>query len=62
MFEYVKLSIVIPAYNEEVYLPKTLAALTVALGSIPAEVIIVDNESKDSTRDIAFGYGCQGSR
>jgi glycosyltransferase involved in cell wall biosynthesis len=54
-----KVSVVIPAYNEELYLPKTLAALTVALGSIPAEVIVVDNESKDSTRDIATDFGAR---
>jgi glycosyltransferase involved in cell wall biosynthesis len=49
-----KISIVVPAYNEEKYLPATLAAVQEALSSIEdAEVIVVDNESTDATPEIA---------
>ena len=51
-----RLSIIIPAYNEEKYLPATLAAINAAV--VPdAEIILVDNESTDSTRKIAENYG-----
>ena len=56
-FFVMNLSIVIPAYNEEKYLPATIDALTGALGSIrSAEIIVVDNESTDKTREIAESY------
>lgn len=48
-----KLSVVIPAYNEGKYLNATLVAVKISLASIEAEVIVVDNESTDSTREIA---------
>ena|SRR5687768_1686048 len=51
------LSVVIPAYNEEKYLPATLEALRCALGSIQgAEIIVVDNASTDKTREIADAH------
>ena len=55
MFKRMKVSVVIPAYNEERYLPATLKALKNALATIPdAEIIVVDNQSTDTTREIAF--------
>jgi len=55
-----KLSVVIPAYNEEKYLPATLAALKDALESIEdSEIIVIDNESTDATREIAESYGAR---
>jgi len=55
-----KLSVVIPAYNEEKYLPATLAALKDALESIEDfEIIVIDNESTDATREIAGSYGAR---
>jgi glycosyltransferase involved in cell wall biosynthesis len=52
------LSIVIPAYNEEKCLPATLESVRAALGNIPsAEIIVVDNESTDATREIAANFG-----
>ena len=54
------LSIVIPAYNEEKYLPATLESVVDALeGMTPAELIVVDNESTDSTREIAMRFGAR---
>lgn len=52
-----KLSVVIPAYNEEKYLPATLAALKAAIVDADAEIIVVDNESTDATRDISESNG-----
>ncbi|MCA1623296.1 MAG: glycosyltransferase [Acidobacteria bacterium] len=53
-----KFSVIIPAYNEENYLPNTLAAIKIALARIdsPAEIIVVDNESADKTALIAESY------
>lgn len=54
------LSIVIPAYNEEKCLPATLESIGEALrGIASAEVIVVDNESTDATREIAAGFGAK---
>jgi glycosyltransferase involved in cell wall biosynthesis len=52
----VKLSIIIPAYNEEDYLPATLDAINTALTD-DDEVIVVDNLSTDATRQIAEERG-----
>ena len=48
-------SIIIPAYNEEDYLEKTLIALKEAMTSLPlkGEIIVVDNNSSDRTAEIA---------
>lgn len=51
------LSIVIPAYNEERYLPRTLRALKGAMRPEDAELIVVDNQSTDRTREIAQSFG-----
>ena len=52
----VKLSIVIPAYNEENYLPATFDGILAAkIGDM--EVIVVDNQSTDSTSQIAEARG-----
>jgi glycosyltransferase involved in cell wall biosynthesis len=54
------LSIVIPSYNEENYLPATLESVRAALNDIPdSEVIVVDNESTDATREIAVSFGAK---
>jgi len=49
------LSIVIPAYNEELRLPGSLKTITeyVAQRSYAVEVIVVDNNSTDRTQNIA---------
>jgi len=48
-------SVIIPAYNEEKWLPNTLKALREAMGSLSlqGEVIVVDNNSTDRTPQIA---------
>jgi len=54
----VRVSIVVPAYNEERYLGRCLAAL--ARQTYPAdrfEVIVVDNGSTDATAELARRYG-----
>lgn len=57
------LSIVIPAFNEAAYLGETLASLNRAKAflqhekNIEAEVIVVDNDSNDSTVDVARARG-----
>lgn len=50
-------SVIIPAFNEEAYLPATLAALQAASTRVRCEVIVVDNESTDRTAKIAERNG-----
>jgi len=52
------LSIVIPAYNEENRLPKTLDQIFEFLAAQPytAEVLVVENGSRDNTLQIARAY------
>ena len=56
-----KLSIIIPAYNEEKYLPATLERIVAALAAAggDSEIIVVDNESEDKTREIAGSSGAK---
>jgi glycosyltransferase involved in cell wall biosynthesis len=56
-----KFSIIIPAYNEEKYLPKTLEHIGQALShlSCPSEIIVVDNDSTDSTKRVAESFGAK---
>jgi glycosyltransferase involved in cell wall biosynthesis len=53
------LSIIIPAFNEEGRLPKTLDAVIAYAQSRPyqTEIIIVDDGSSDRTTEIASAYG-----
>lgn len=54
-----QLSVVIPAYNEELYLPETLSCVTKALAvaRCPREILVVDNDSHDRTRAISESFG-----
>lgn len=54
-------SVIIPAYNEQQWLPKSLAALTEAMASVdlPGEVIVVDNNSTDQTAQVAKHLGAE---
>lgn len=53
-----KISVVIPAYNEEKHLPLILKALKNQKEK-PNEIIVVDNNSTDKTPDIAKKFGCK---
>lgn len=52
------ISLVIPAYNEEKYLPKTLASIA-ALTRKPDELILIDGGSTDATAKIAREAGAK---
>ncbi len=57
-----KISIIIPAFNEEQLLPATLASIKVALGAFSrrgwqTELIVCDNNSTDRTGEIARAAG-----
>jgi peptidoglycan-N-acetylglucosamine deacetylase len=52
------ISVIIPAYNEELYLSKTLESLK-KLHTQPNEIIIVDGNSTDKTVKIARTFGAK---
>ena len=54
-----KVSVIIPAFNEELALPETLERITKALSVVarPSEIIVVDNDSQDRTKQIAVAFG-----
>jgi glycosyltransferase involved in cell wall biosynthesis len=59
-----KFSVVIPAYNEEHYLPRLLDSIEVARanysgGRQEIEVIVADNDSSDRTAEIASAHGAR---
>jgi glycosyltransferase involved in cell wall biosynthesis len=54
-----RLSFVVPAYNEEAYLPACLESILDQTRSLPAgttEIIVVNNASNDRTREVALSY------
>jgi glycosyltransferase involved in cell wall biosynthesis len=54
-----KVSIIVPAHNEEAYLVPTLEAIAVAAAALdePWEVTVVDDSSTDRTAEIARQHG-----
>ncbi len=52
-------SVVIAAFNEEDFLPKTLQSLKNQTYKGPVEIIVVDNNSTDNTASIAAKYGAR---
>jgi glycosyltransferase involved in cell wall biosynthesis len=56
-----KISVIIPAYNEEQCLPKTLEHIGRALSvaACPSEIIVVDNDSRDKTKQITEAFGAK---
>ncbi|KAF0191974.1 MAG: family 2 glycosyl transferase [Gammaproteobacteria bacterium] len=59
MVRSIDYSVIVPAYNEEQWLPKTLFYLNMAMQAIdrPGELIVVDNNSSDHTAQVAQGHG-----
>jgi len=55
------LSFVVPAYNEQLLIGRTLGALHAAAGALPEpyEVIVADDASTDETAAIARAHGAQ---
>ena len=54
-----KVSIVVPAFNEEKLLATTLASIREAAGGLDAELIVCDNNSTDRTAEIARQAGAK---
>ena len=60
-----RLSVIIPAFNEESYLPPTLDAIQLAVAHLRArtnfdvELIVVDNNSQDETGAVARARGAK---
>src|SRR5256885_12098216 len=59
-----KFSVIIPAYNEEQYLPRLLESIEVARsnyagGRDEIEVIVADNDSSDGTPEVASAHGAR---
>ena len=50
------ISLIIPAYNEEAYLPGCLDAVMANVAGRALEVIVVDNNSTDGTRQVIERY------
>ena len=64
MIDLTKLSVIIPAYNEQGYLPLLLDSISKARtlyfgGEDNIEVIVADNMSTDSTATVARERGCR---
>ena len=55
-------SVVIPALNEERWIGECLRALTSQTYSRPAEILVVDGGSTDSTRSVVSSYASRESR
>ncbi len=54
-----RLSFVVPAYNEEAYLPSCLDSILAQTRTLPpgtCEIIVVNNASTDRTRDVVLTY------
>ncbi len=57
----VLLSVIIPAFNEELYLPQSLLSIQRASAECgcSVEIIVVDNASTDRTAEIACAFGAR---
>ncbi|HEX5182131.1 MAG TPA: glycosyltransferase [Allosphingosinicella sp.] len=50
------ISLIVPAYNEELYLPACLDAIMRNVAGKAVEIIVVDNDSTDGTRAVVERY------
>ena len=50
------ISLIIPAYNEEAYLPACLDAVMANVAGKAMEIIVVDNNSTDGTKAVVERY------
>ena len=62
-----RFSLIVPAHNEERYLPRLLDSVERARDAYPGgrgaiEVIVADNASTDSTAEVALARGCRVAR
>ena len=58
----IRFSVIIPAYNEEKFLPRLLKSIETARANYAenaVEVIVADNASTDNTAEIARAHGCR---
>ncbi len=58
----IRFSVIIPAYNEEKFLPRLLDSIEVARTNYKkgkVEIIVADNSSTDKTKEIAEKFGCR---
>ena len=51
------LSLILPTFNEAANLPSLIEEITAALGNIPFEIIVVDDDSPDRTWEVAETLG-----
>jgi dolichol-phosphate mannosyltransferase len=56
------LSIIVPTYKESKNVPILFERITAALGGMPWEMIVVDDDSPDGTSNVAFGLAAADSR
>ena len=60
MNDFLVLSFIVPAYNEEFELPRTLRAIKAAMSAAdPYEIIVADDASTDRTAEIAKNEGAR---
>lgn len=57
-----KISVIIPAHNEELLLPRALRALKRQDFKNPFEILVIDNASTDKTSEVADSYGIRTIR
>jgi dolichol-phosphate mannosyltransferase len=56
------LSIVVPTYQESKNVPILFERIAAALGGVPWEMIVVDDDSPDGTSNVAFGLAATDAR
>ena len=57
--DHPEVSVIIPAYNEEKNILRTLASIALSITGFKTEVIVVDNNSTDNTKALTVRSGCK---